>query len=109
MGANTGARNADQKTPLILAAEYGKPEVVQMLLEQGADVRIKDNQSKSALDHAKDHEAARILLQQYALPTLYNLPSSLAQGQMQAQQDDVLVEQGDAITLSRDLGTRSLN
>jgi uncharacterized protein len=39
-------------TPLMMAAHYGNPKAVQLLLEEGADPRIKNHLGLSALDFA---------------------------------------------------------
>jgi len=52
-GANINWRSKQTgKTALIVAASYGKAEVVNILLRLGADINIKDNLGKTAGDYA---------------------------------------------------------
>jgi hypothetical protein len=58
--------NASGQTPLILAARHGHKEIVEFLLEQGADVNASDNEGKNAWYHAafNHHDSvAKILVQ----------------------------------------------
>lgn len=48
-------------TALDVAVEKGKKEIVQLLLEKGADVNFEDS-GKTALDFAKDEEIKQLLL-----------------------------------------------
>ena len=51
-------------TALIVAAIYGKKEVVQLLIEAGANREAQSNTGKTALDHARQrnkHEVVRLL------------------------------------------------
>jgi ankyrin repeat protein len=57
-GADINARDAQQMTPLILAASCGRPARVAALLKAGADIRLRDTQGKTALDHAHLHPEA---------------------------------------------------
>ena len=43
------------ETPLMTGASYGRPDVVNLLLENGADVTITNKWKKSALDYAVMH------------------------------------------------------
>ncbi len=59
-GADVNAKDATESfTPLMMAAGLGQPEVVQLLLENGADKTIEDDDSDTALDHARNggHDA----------------------------------------------------
>lgn len=58
------AASPNQTTPLMMAARYGSPEVVQLLLEEGADPTLRNEQNLSALDFAQRGErkdAVRLL------------------------------------------------
>ena len=59
-GAQAGARNAAQATPLHFAAsESEAPAVVQVLLDAGADPAARDGQGKSPWDYAKANPALK--------------------------------------------------
>ncbi|KAL8730926.1 MAG: hypothetical protein Q9166_003716 [cf. Caloplaca sp. 2 TL-2023] len=70
-------RTSDGRTPLHAAVRnldtFGQTnlKIIELLCAHGADLDIKDYDSKSALDHAEEHEAGSRLLKQY-LPQ--NLP-----------------------------------
>lgn len=47
------AASPNQSTPLMLAAQYGDPAVVRLLLEEGADPLLKNEQGLTAIDFAR--------------------------------------------------------
>ena len=48
---------ADTDTPLLIAVKSGAlPEIVQLLLERGADVTVKDENGKTPLEIAKERK-----------------------------------------------------
>ena len=52
------------KTPLIFAARYNRAEIVALLLDNGADPKLRCDKGHTALDHAElsnAHEAAAVL------------------------------------------------
>ena len=51
---NKNSQDGYGATPLIWAAYYNHPKVVQLLLEKGADTSVKDNNGYTALEFAKD-------------------------------------------------------
>lgn len=58
------AESPNRSTPLMMAARYGSPAVVKLLLEEGADALVKNEQGLSALDFAQQAgrpEAAGII------------------------------------------------
>lgn len=46
------AESPNRTTPLMMAAQYGTPAVVQLLLEEGADPTLRNEQGLTALDFA---------------------------------------------------------
>ncbi len=58
------AESPNKSTPLMMAAMYGSPEAVKLLLDEGADAGLKNEQGLSALDfaaQAKRPDAERML------------------------------------------------
>lgn len=51
------AESPNRSTPLMMAAHYGNPAVVKLLLEEGADSSVKNEQGLTAIDFA--HRAGR--------------------------------------------------
>lgn len=47
------AESPNRTTPLMMAARYGRPAVVKLLLEEGADTSVRNQQGLSALDFAQ--------------------------------------------------------
>lgn len=47
------AESPNRSTPLMMAARYGRSEVVKLLLEEGADTTVRNQQGLSALDFAQ--------------------------------------------------------
>jgi ankyrin repeat protein len=75
---NLDRRDWSGRTVLIWAANYGYTEVVQMLLEQGADRHIADDDGRTALDFARMFgwsEVTRLLEKE--LDTVYSKGSPL--------------------------------
>ena len=52
-GAELDTRGDDQRTPLMWAAVQGGTKICEMLLALGADPSLKNDQGKTALDHAR--------------------------------------------------------
>lgn len=46
------AESPNRTTPLMMAARYGRPDVVKLLLEEGADPTLRNEQGLTALDFA---------------------------------------------------------
>ena len=58
--ADLEARNEDGFTPLMLAARYNtNPEVLQVLLDAGADATAKNGEKETAWDLIQDNEALK--------------------------------------------------
>jgi hypothetical protein len=53
-GSEVNARDAQGRTPLMLATVQGRLEVVRLLLQRGADPNIGDNSGKTPLQQATD-------------------------------------------------------
>lgn len=47
------AESPNKSTPLMLAAHYGHPDVVRLLLEEGADPSLRNEQGLTAVDFAR--------------------------------------------------------
>lgn len=47
------AESPNGTTPLMMAAQYGEPEVLRLLLKEGADARLRNQQQLTALDFAR--------------------------------------------------------
>ncbi len=47
------AESPNRTTPLMMAARYGHPDVVKLLLEEGADVSLRNDKGLSAIDFAR--------------------------------------------------------
>src|SRR3990167_3125082 len=47
------AESPNRSTPLMMAAHYGSTDVVQLLLEEGADPMIRNEQGMTAIDFAR--------------------------------------------------------
>lgn len=60
-GANANWANSDGYTLLMNAALLGQAETVTILLDAGADTRLKDRYGKTAFDYAKNEEISALL------------------------------------------------
>ncbi|XP_058886018.1 ankyrin repeat and SOCS box protein 9-like isoform X2 [Acipenser ruthenus] len=73
--ASRGANlNTEGDTPLHAATRASRPDLVQLLLEHGADVKARNTEGKEPLDLATPgSEARRILMQREGPPSLMQL------------------------------------
>ena len=55
------AASPNGTTPLMLAAQYGTRSAVQMLIEQGADAKLKNQQGLTAIDFAQRAERPEVV------------------------------------------------
>ena len=61
-GADVNAKRGDSgQTPLMLATLRGEADTVKILLEKGADVNIRGNSGKTALDIAEEKGYVEII------------------------------------------------
>lgn len=60
-GAQVNARDAEGSTPLIQAAVSGNLPAVRLLIEHGADLKLRDTHGKSAVDFARSEEMETLL------------------------------------------------
>jgi len=60
-GADINKQKNDGYTPLMLAARWGRIEVVRELLKRGAKKDLKDNDGKTAYDRASNEEIKALL------------------------------------------------
>ena len=60
-GANPDTRDDQGRPAIIWAVASGRPEIVQFLLEQGADAEAMDPDGTTALSLAADRSASRII------------------------------------------------
>ncbi len=58
-GADLEAADNNGYTPLLEAANSGNPKVMQYLLDQGADIHVKNKKDETALDRAKSRGHAK--------------------------------------------------
>ena len=56
-GARVNTTYSKHQTPLIIAAKKGALVLVKLLLDHGANITIRDNDQKSALDYAREKGA----------------------------------------------------
>lgn len=61
-GININNQNFRGETPLIISCENGYLELVEKLLDHGANIGLYDKKNKSALDYAKENEEIKNLL-----------------------------------------------
>lgn len=55
------AVDKENNTALILASKFGYDEIVKILIENGADINIKNNDGKTALDYAEENDYKNII------------------------------------------------
>lgn len=96
-GVSTGAQRVRSPlVPLVLAATCGHPDVVELLLDRGADIEDRDFKGRSPLEWAVSFgqvEAVRLLLARGAEPTERALAAArkAAEGTPERAEDRALV------------------
>ena len=60
-GSDIEAKDRDNFTPLLLAASYGHANIVQLLLERGADATVEDKNDKTAVFLAAEEDKLEAL------------------------------------------------
>ena len=55
------AVDKENNTALILASKFGYHKIVKILIENGADINIKNNDGKTALDYAEENDYKSII------------------------------------------------
>ena len=63
IGADVNARNSDGESPLLVAAHWGDPDLVQLLLGHGADANALDKNQESPLHKAVAGEGNAYIVQ----------------------------------------------
>ncbi len=68
VGANINAKNIYGDTPIHIAALLGHANIAAILLEDGADITMKNNNNQTVAEAAKEHgnDALANLLEKYA-------------------------------------------
>ena len=51
----------EDKSPLMYATKYGNIKYVKKLIENGAEINLKNEEGKTALDYAKKYEQTEIV------------------------------------------------
>ncbi|KAH6618802.1 ankyrin repeat-containing domain protein [Boeremia exigua] len=94
----TLASPASGMTPLSIAAREGRNDIVQALLERGADPSVRDSWNRSALFYASSTSATSTTVQKLAAKTLKN-DGSLHEASRCLQLDaaNILIEQGHSV------------
>jgi len=59
--ANVNAKDKNDATALMIAAENSKPDAVKLLIEKGADVNAKDKKGRTALNFAVNEDIKKAL------------------------------------------------
>lgn len=71
-------KDDERRTPLFMAASYGADSVVEVLMERGADVTIRDTSLKSMLHAAVgDFKSMEALLQVRAVRVIMHKATSI--------------------------------
>ncbi len=81
-GAKVNVQDHKKNTPVMVAAFFNKPKIMQYLIEQEADLSIRNNEDKDAYDVAdeKDHYECKALITRYLEKSSgYKKPASSSQ------------------------------
>ncbi len=60
-GADINARDSNGTTPLLLAIQWGHPEIAKFLIARGADVHLKNNKGVTPLHAATQYHSADVV------------------------------------------------
>jgi len=90
--ANPNAKDDDGGTPLMEAADNGRPETLKILIDAGADINAADNDGCTALMRADDVEKVLLLLNAGADATRRNSDGKTALGLAIERRDDDIVK-----------------
>jgi len=61
-GANPDTPNHKGQTPLMLAAMSDRPDLILMLCYYEANINARDNEGKTAMDHAVEQKRERAIV-----------------------------------------------
>src|SRR6185503_11632149 len=90
LGAKANTKDEDT-TALMLAAEYGTPEMIKALIDKGADIDAVDDNGWTAMMHADEAENVRVLLNAGANPAIKNNDGDTALAMaIRYEQEDVV-------------------
>ena len=99
--------NKIQDTPLIVAAYYGYSNIVEYLLDVGADPSIRNTAGKTALDYAQEkgrEECVKLLLDECNKKTHENQPPIQRDALIQSLRDTINAQQKLIQELNEKLG-----
>jgi ankyrin repeat protein len=86
-GAKVNVQDHKKNTPAMVASFFNKPKILQYLIDEGADLAIRNNEDKDAFDVAdeKDHYECRSIMSRcfeklgvYRKPASSQIDSDLA-------------------------------
>jgi ankyrin repeat protein len=80
-GAKVNVQDHKKNTPVMVAAFFNKPKIMQYLIEQEADISIRNNEDKDAYDVAeeKDHYECKQIISRFLEKSYKKQPASSSQ------------------------------